>query len=308
MTKDELLKQIKSEHRKSDSVFTSFFVTADLIDSNICYATNNIFCSFDIPLEPVFKGDKLLFDKKFYASKSNLLNSSGLIFGFCLYYAKNKGDTLKQFLDRFDFALNQYPNHLSFPQMENESSDDKKISEPEVTGIFSAEDIRRARNISFAARTFYSCGRAVPWFLSVLKPLRITPSAFFADFSEWQRCNNCDYKSGFNPENEKYQNIEKMQLLFLDQKYEEKGKAEMLSLVHDVVKINGAMSRLCADDENASLKRTLKDEIVLETSYNPDDLLSEEAFDLESFYENVCMEDSTVRLFLTDYGPDYEIL
>lgn len=297
-TKEELLAQIKSEKRQNKNLFTSFFVDASCIDNAVCREAQNIFCSFDIPLNPSFKGEKLLFDKKSYASKANLLNSAGLVFGFCLYYAKDKGDSLKAFTDRFDFALNQYPNHVEFPQSDLAPGEE---GEAKVTQIFSAQDIRKARDISFAARTFYSSGRAVPWFLSVLKPLRITPSAFFADFSEWQRVNNCDYKSGFNPEKEKHEALEKMQLLFLEQKYEEKGKSEMFSLVQDVVRVNGAMSRLCDD---ASGKNP---EIKLTTSYNPDDLFSEEVMDLEYFFENVCMEESKVRLFVTEEGPDYEI-
>ncbi len=300
-TKEDLLAQIKSERRQNKNLFSSFFVDVSCIDSAVCREAEKIFCSFDIPLNTSFKGNKLLFDKKLYASKASLLNNSGLVFGFCLYYALDQGDTLKNFYDRFDFALNQYPNHVEFPQLEESDSRsaEEKLYEPKVTGIFSAQDIRQARNVAFSARTFYSCGRAVPWFLSVLRPLRITPSAFFADFSEWQRVNNCDFKSGFVPENEKHSEIEKMQLLFLEQKYEEKGKASMFTLVSDVVRLNGAMSRL----SDGNIK-----EITVETSYSPDDLFSEEVMDLDYFIENVCMEESKVRLFVTDEGPDYEIL
>ena len=296
--KEELLAQIKSEKRQNKNLFTSFFVDASCIDNAVCREAQNIFCSFDIPLNPSKKGDRLLFDKKSYASKANLLNNAGLIFGFCLYYAKDEGDTFKFFSDRFDFALNQYPNHVEFPQFDLNPGE---RGEPKVSGIFSAQDIRKARDLAFAAKTFYSAGRAVPWFLSVLKPLRITPSAFFADFSEWQRVNNCDYKSGFNAEKEKHEAIEKMQLLFLEQKYEEKGKFDMFTLVSDVVRVNGAMSRLCDDTSGKN------PEIKLTTSYNPDDLFSEEVMDLEYFFENVCMEESKVRLFVTEDGPDYEI-
>ena len=297
--KDELLLQIKSERRQNENLFSSFFVDASCIDNSVCREAARIYCSFDIPLNPSLKGDKLLFDKKSYASKANLLNSSALVFGFCLYYAKDKGDTFKLFTDRFDFAFNQYPNHVDFPQFDSVPGDE---DEPKVTGIFSAQDIRKARDLSFAARTFYSCGRAVPWLLSILKPLRISPSAFFQDFSEWQRVNNCDYKSGFNPEKEKHKDIEKMQLLFLEQKYEEKEKSEMFTLVSDIVKLNGAMSRLCDDSSSKT------SEYILETSYNPDDLFSEEVLNLEYFFENVCMEECHIRLFVNQDGPDYEII
>ena len=173
-----------------------------------------------------------------------------------------------------------------------------ELDPPKVTGIFSAQDIRYCRDTAFACQTFYTAGRAVPWFLSVLKPLRIYASRFFSDFAEWQRVNNCSYKSGFDPHAAAHKEIEKMQLVFLDQKYEEKNCHNLITLVHDIVALNGAMSRLAGEGEQAQLV----------TSYNPDDLLSEEAVDLVSFSENVCMEECKVRIFETEDGPDYEVL
>ena len=272
--------------QKAPEVFISIRIKAEIIDREIAAAATQIFCSFDIPLECESKGEKLLFDKKFYASKAKLLNDFGLVFGFYLDYAVVPGDSLKAFLDRIDFAVQQYPNHIDFPE----------IDAPKVTGLFSAKDIRYARDVSFACQTFYTSGRAVPWFLSVLKPLRIYSSRFFADFAEWQRCNNCDYKSGFTPEKETHKSIEKMQLLFLDEKYEEKNCHQLISLVHDIVALNGAMSRVAGENEESSVV----------TSYNPDDLLSEEALNLASFCENVCMETCTVHVFAGEDGVDYE--
>lgn len=302
-SKKELLDQLKLERRKNEDLWTTFFVDAGCIDGQVCSEALKIFCSFDIPLTVNEKGGKILFDKKFYAAKARLLNQYGLIFGFSMEYAVGADDSLKAFLDRFDFAINQYPNHLVFPQTDTSGgesgSGESNGGEPKVTATFSAQNIRQARDICFAARTFYTCGRSVPWFLSVLKPLRITPSAFFADFADWQRCNNADFKSGFNPENEKHSAIEKMQLLFLEEKYEEKGKHRLRGLVKDIVRINGAMSRISAGE---------KTEEILEVSYNPEDLLSEESMDLEGFYENVCLEECKIRLFAGEDGLDFEIL
>jgi hypothetical protein len=290
--KNRLLRLMKLITQHAPDVFVSFLADAGIIDREVISAAQNIFCSFDIPLECSEKGGHLLFDKKFYANKARLLNESGLVFGFHLTYANLPGDSLKLFMDRLDFAIQQYPNHIDFPQTESEEYEAK------VSGTFSAADIRYCRDTSFACRSFYSAGRAVPWFLSILKPLRIYPSRFFSDFAEWQRVNNCSYKSGFNPEGENHKDIEKMQLLFLDEKYEEKNCHSLISLMHDIVKLNGAMSRLAGEGE----------ETQLVTSYNPDDLLSEEALDLASFADNVCMEECKVRIFAGDYGPDYEVL
>ncbi len=292
--KRRILKIINLIAQQAPGVFVSILADAQTIDREVAAAATQIFCSFDIPLECTTKGGKLLFDKKFYSAKARLLNDFGLVFGFMLTYAVCPEDTLKAFLDRFDFAVQQYPNHIDFPQTMNEEQQKTAV----VTGCFSAKDIRYARDVSFACRTFYTSGRAVPWFLSVLRPLRIYPSRFFADFAEWQRCNNCDYKSGFVPEAASHKEIEKMQLLFLDEKYEEKNQHALIPLVHDIIAINGAMSRLAGEGEEA----------VLVTSYNPDDLLSEEAVDLVSFHENVCMEECKIRIFETENGPDYQII
>ena len=292
--KRRVLKIINLIAQYAPDVFVSILTDASVIDREVAAAATQIFCSFDIPLEVQSKGGKILFDKKFYSAKSRLLNDFGLVFGFQLTYAQVPGDSLKLFLDRLDFAVQQYPNHIDFAQTMN--SEEEKTAK--VTGFFSAQDIRYARDLAFSCRTFYTSGRAVPWFLSVLKPLRIYASRFFADFAEWQRCNNCDYKSGFVPEAVPHKDIEKMQMLFLEQKYEEKGQHSLLLLVKDIVAINGAMSRVAGEGEESTIV----------TSYNPDDLLSEEAVDLAAFCENVCMEECKVRIFADEEGPDYEVL
>ena len=292
--KRRVLKIINLIAQYAPDVFVSILADASVIDREIAAAATQIFCSFDIPLEVQSKGGKILFDKKFYSAKARLLNDFGLVFGFQLTYAQVPGDSLKLFLDRLDFAVQQYPNHIDFAQTMN--SEEEKTAK--VTGFFSAQDIRYARDLAFSCRTFYTSGRAVPWFLSVLKPLRIYASRFFADFAEWQRCNNCDYKSGFVPEAVVHKEIEKMQMLFLEQKYEEKGQHSLILLVKDIVAINGAMSRVAGEGEESTIV----------TSYNPDDLLSEEAVDLTAFCENVCMEECKVRIFADEEGPDYEVL
>ena len=292
--KRRVLKLINLIVQHAPDVFVSIYIEAQTIDREVAAAATQIFCSFDIPLRVASKGGKLLFDKKFYSNKARLLNDYGLVFGFDMTYAEEAGDSLKQFLDRLDFAIQQYPNHIDFPQTMN--TEEEKTAR--VTGIFSAQDIRYARDVSFACRTFYSSGRAVPWFLSVLKPLRIYASRFFADFAEWQRCNNCGYKSGFVPEAEKHLALEKMQLLFLEQKYEEKNQHELIPLVKDIVVLNGAMSRLAGEGEKSTIV----------TSYNPDDLLSEEAMNLTAFCENVCMEECRVHIFAGEEGPEFEVI
>lgn len=290
--KRKLLRLINKIAAEAPDLFVSILVDASIIDREVVSAASQLFCSFDIPLECTEKGGKLLFDKKYYANKARLLNDYGLVFGFHMTYGLLPGDTQKAFFDRLDFAVQQYPNHIDFPQLEKNTD-----METKVTGILSAKDIRYIRDVAFACKTFYTSGRAVPWFLSVLKPLKIYPSRFFADFAEWQRCNNCDYKSGFIPEAEEHKSIEKMQKLFITMKYEEKNCRELEVVVKDIITINGAMARLAGENE----------ESVVETSYHPEDLLSPEAYDIAAFAENVCMEPCKVKIFTDEDGPNFEL-
>jgi len=292
--KKRILKLMSLIVREAPEVYFNIMIDASVIDKEIVGAASEIFCCLDIPLKCSEKGGKLLFDKKFYANKAKILNDYGLVFGFYLDVAVVEGDSLKLFMERLDFAVQQYPNHLDFPQLE---IDDDEV-QAKVTGLFSAKDIRYCRDVAFSCKTFYTCGRAVPWFLCVLKPLRIYPSKFFADFAEWQRCNNCDFKSGYDPEKEIHISIEKMQVLFLEEKLEEKHCSELKTLVSDVVRLNGAMARVAGEGE----------ECQVETSYSPDDIFSEEVFDLQAFVENVCMMECKVQVFAGEEGPDYQII
>ena len=273
-------------------LFVSVVVNPEILDMEICRQSMKLNCSLEIPFRVQKNG---LFDKKFFARRAAMLNNSGLVFGVQLFYADSRADSLKAFKERLDFAIEQFPNHIAFPQTE----DSETAETAQVMQTFSAGEIRTARNIAFACRTFYSAGRAVPWFKSVLSALRISSAAFFSDFAEWQRCNNCDYKSGFVPENASHHDIEKMQLVFLQQKFEEKKKSGMFTACSDIVCMNGALSRLVSDGT----------ESVMETDYDPEEIFGPEAMDLEAFVNDLCMEHFTVKIFMNDAGePDFKVL
>ena len=273
-------------------LFVSVVVNPEILDMEICRQCMKLNCSLEIPFRVQKNG---LFDKRFFARRAAMLNNSGLVFGVQLFYADSRADSLKAFKERLDFAIEQFPNHIAFPQTE----DSETAETAQVMQTFSAEEIRAARNIAFACRTFYSAGRAVPWFKSVLSALRISSAAFFSDFAEWQRCNNCDYKSGFVPENASHHDIEKMQLVFLQQKFEEKKKSGMFTACSDIVCMNGALSRLVSDGT----------ESVMETDYDPEEIFGPEAMDLEAFVNDLCMEHFTVKIFMNDAGePDFKVL
>lgn len=291
-SKGDILAFAKKALSEGDEVFHFVPVKVRDIDIQVVNALLPLYCSVEIGLFPVEKNDSLLLDKKLYSSKAQLLNNAGLVWGFSMDYGQKKADTFRLFRDRLDFACSLYPNHIHFDQTEDPSY------VPKPTAVFSSKDLDFSRGMAFACRTFYTCGRAVPWFNTVVHALKITPSSFFSDFDEWQQCNNCSFITGFVPEKEMHMTLEQMQLHFLEQKFEEKHKSHLFKAVSDIVRLNGAFSRVCEEGEESELN----------LSYNPDDVLSPASLDLPSFCENVTMENCTVRVFAAEEGPDYKII
>ena len=132
----------------------------------------------------------------------------------------------------------------------------------------------------------------------MLSPLKIRASVLLSDFAEWQRCNNCNLKSGFNPKAENHSVIEKMILSFLKFKYEEKKLFHAFPIVEDFVKLQGAFSRACGEGE----------ESILDLSYSPEDLCSPYIQDILGFFDEVCMEACSVKVFNTEEGPDWSFV
>lgn len=272
-------------------IFISFPLEVSLVNQEIIRLCQSLYCSIDIPLVGHEKNGALLFDKKLFSSKARLLNDAGIVFGFDAEWGKQPGDTFKAFRERIDFAIQLYPNHIDFVQFSEEK-------DPAPTGVYSSKDLDFSHGIAFACRTFYSAGRAVPWFNIALNALKINSSTFFADFEEWQQCSSCSLESGFVPEDVPHEQIEKMQLVFLKEKFEEKHKSHLYEAIADLVRLNGAFSRVAQENQ----------ESLIETSYNPDDLLSPYSFDIASFVENCPMESCQVKIFAGEDCPDYRIL
>lgn len=293
--KGKLLHFLQVFAQKAGDVFLTLPVQADVLDLDVCKACSELYCTLEIPLEGVNKGNSYLFDKKFYSRRAQMLNTLGLVFGFDIDFACVPGDSVKAFRDRLDFALSLYPNHIDFPQIDSQNDSNSSIKLPKPTATFSTQDIKMTKETAFAASTFYSYGRAVTWFLAVLAPLKMTPAKFFQDFAEWQNHNNCSIRSGWKPEQAKHTEIEKMQLAFLKFKYEEKNKPQLFEVVSNVVRLNGAFSRCFGEGEESRLELT----------YNPDELLSGAAMDIQGFFDNSFMENSTVKIFMGEDGAEW---
>ena len=281
----------KKAARLAPDVYYSIPAQAQILDTELVGLLQNLFCSVDVVMRGPL-GQKFFLDKKLFSKKAALLNNAGIVFGFLMDWARADGDSVKSFRDRIDFALPLYPNHIDFEQLFS----DKK--EARNTATFSSQDITWARDVAYAINVFYSEGRAVPWFNSVLKPLKIAPSKFFSDFAEWQRCNNCGYDARKKISEESHKEIEKMQVLFLEEKYSEKRLERLLPVAVDLVKLNGAFSRLEGEGEESEVK----------LNFNPEDLMSPAALDINSFEENVCMEECRIKIFAAGGSPDYKFL
>ncbi len=272
-------------------LFLSLPIDIRQIDPPLIERLANLFISIEIPLEGSYKAGTLSFDKKVYKAKANLLNNEGLVFGFTMGWGVQEGDSFKSFRDRLDFATSLYPNHIDFPQFTNGGAEAK------ATGTYSSKDLDFSRSMAFACRTFYTAGRAVPWFNQIVAALKISPSSLFADADEWQQCNNCSYYTEFVPENAEHKEIERMQLSFLKEKFEEKHKGQLWTAAEDLIRLNGAFSRVVEEGEDS----------ILELSYNPDDLLSPAVYELAKFCDTVTEEPCTVKIFEGQSGPDYKI-
>ncbi len=280
-------------------LFISLPVEARIIDPDLLEKLSDLFVSIEIPLEGELKNGSLGLNKKLYKAKAALLNQAGLVFGFSMGWGVQEGDTFRAFRDRLDFATSLYPNHIDFPQFAPSSANGTASgTTPKPTGTYSSKDLDFSRTMAFACRTFYTAGRAVPWFNQIVAALKITPSTLFADADEWQQCNSCSYYTEFVPEDAEHTELERMQLTFLKEKFEEKHKTQLWTAAEDLIRLNGAMSRVVEEGEESQLELT----------YSPDDLLSPAAADLARFCDSVTEEPCTVKIFDGRDGPDYKIL
>ncbi|OJF76917.1 MAG: hypothetical protein BKP49_04945 [Treponema sp. CETP13] len=281
--KKHLLHFIQLALEKAPSVFYDFYLEAaagpsSVIDDKTIEAFSQLFCSLHIPVP---KKDYF----KPFSKKIARLNNQGLVFGFELNSTCYTG--MKSFCEVLNFAIELYPNDVMIV-----------TSDLKPNACLTTQDIKKIKWLSFAVYTFYSAGRAVPWFNAALLALRITPFKFFTDFSEWQYCNHASINE-FNPDNVSHTELEKMQLVFLQIKFEEKGLLHVFPVLKDLVCLQGAFSRVSAGESNQE---------ILDISYYPDDILSPFAMDLISFADQVCMENTTIKVFARENEPDFQII
>ena len=266
--------------------------------------------------EEVLKKVNRSFNKAQFVKNINILNQEGVIFGFDLIYGLpgdnlsgfcNSIDfALNLMPNNLElFCLSVLPGTDLFDAAKGYGlvfQEEAPYHVIETPG-FSKADMGSASKIAAACNVFYNQGRAVPWFASLMKALQVKPSKFFKDFIAWYESKKCN----FAPKNGKKLSIEELSLACVSHKEVEKlqldflrdfleggsssgktgknsvkssgktGKKQyLLPTIENIIKFNGAISRVTADGTNEKLS----------LAFHPDDLASPYAADMVFFAKN----------------------
>jgi len=235
--------------KKAPHIHFHFEVRSEFIDKEMAQLFAQITCSLQIGLQSadpvVLKGIGRVFNRKDFEKRVAMLNEAGAVFGFDLMYGL-PGDTLKGFRESLDFALRQYPNHLDiFPlailpgtalASRVEALGLHHLPAPPYTLIstadFSTADMALAAQLANACDIFYSRGKAVAWFNSVVNALKLTPSDFLGQFAEWLAADSNRILQETDLDDIQ---VWQMQRRFLQQKFSSKQLNRLLPLVLDLI-------------------------------------------------------------------------
>ena len=304
----ELLRLIAS---KTPDTFFYFEARAEFIDRELAREFTRIPCALQIGLqsenEETLKLVNRPFDKKKFIRGLTVLNEEGVTFGLDLIYGL-PGESFGSFREGIDFAVSMLPNNLEIfclsvlPGTELADIADalgldyKKEPPYHVvkTKLFSCEDMERARKIAASCSYFYNAGRAVSWFNAVCRVLKMKASKIFEIFYQKNTmlCENvCNCECN-------HADIEKVQLHFLREIFNERGMMKYIHVVEDIVKFYGAISRTTA---------TGKGEVVV-LNYNAEYVASEYASDIRWFYENIKPQKCKIQTFINHGVADFRFV
>ena len=286
--KSRAIKLLDYIRQKAKQIFFHFECRAEFISDELAKAFSKINCSLQIGLqsasEEVLKTVNRNFNKKDFIKKISILNNYGIIFGFDLIYGLPK-DNYEGFKNNIDFAISLYPNHIELFCLSvlpgtalfddaNKLNLSYELQPPYhviESDSFSKVEIEKARKISIACNLFYSQGRAVSWFNSLMHLLKMKPSNFFEKFVLF-----LEDKKLLDKEICNHKQIEKLQIEFVNNILKQKNFEKYYLLIKNLIELNGALSRSYSDGENTELS----------LSYHPDDLMSEYSQDLKFFLSN----------------------
>ena len=324
-SKERAIKMLKIIEKKAPGMFFYFEARAEFIDRELARAFARIPCCLQIGLQSanpeVLKNVHRTLDKKKFEKNIGFLNEEGVTFGFDLIYGL-PGDNFAGFCQSIDFALALYPNNLELFCLSvlpgTDLHDSAKgfglewESEPPYhvlhTPQFGEKDLAKAEKLALATNLFYTKGRAVAWFNSILYVLHEKPSEFLKGFTNY-------IESGFLSSEQKTKfastgsirdwsaeknstQIEELQLAFIQKKFREKHKDRFLPAAEDLIRIHSALGRCTFDGTESTFT----------THYHPDDVMSEYGTDIEFFTENCGKQKCKVKVFVGDNGADWRCL
>ena len=304
----ELLRLIAS---KTPDTFYYFEARAEFIDRELAREFTRIPCALQIGLqsanEETLKLVNRPFDKKKFIRGLTVLNEEGVTFGLDLIYGL-PGESFGSFREGIDFAVSMLPNNLEifclsvlpgtdlFERADGLGLEYEKEPPYHVikTNLFSMDDMERARRLAGSCSYFYNAGRAVSWFNAVCRVLKMKASKIFEIFYQkntmlCENVCNCECK---------HADIEKVQLHFLKEIFNERGMMKYIHVVEDIVKFYGAISRTTD---------TGKGEVVV-LNYNAEYVASDYASDIRWFYENIKPQKCKIQTFINHGVADFRIV
>lgn len=250
--RERAVKILRLIKKIAPQVHFHFEVRSEFLDRQQAELFASITCSLQIGLQSadplVLKQSGRSFNRADFTAKVALLNNAGAVFGFDLIYGL-PGDTLAGFRKSVDFALGLYPNHLDiFPLAllpgtrlaarsaelglhHNQAPPYLLTASP----TFPEVDMTVAARLAAACDIFYSRGKAVSWFLSVLHPLRMAPSRFLEAFYRYAEKQDVklEYSDGLSEEM-----IFELQSGFIAEVFTEKRLTKLLPLGLDLIRYN----------------------------------------------------------------------
>ena len=309
--KKEALSMLRLIKQITPETFYYFEARAEFIDKEMAEAFSKINCSLQFGLQSahpeVLKLVNRSLDRKTFSRNINLLNQTGVVFGFDLIYGL-PGDTFAGFKESIDYALSLYPNNLELFCLSVLPGTDlyeraatlgltyQTLPPYHVTRTLTMNegDLEKARTLSFAVNVFYTQGRAVPWFNSLLHLIHQSPSAFLSDFESFLKKQKVSFEDACAIP---FEEITKLQLDFIQEKLSAKYK-RYLPLVKDVLLLNAALSQALAQGK----------ESLVSLTYHPDDLTSEYASDFVFFANNARPYKNRTKVFIGKNGVDFRLV
>ena len=318
INKDRALSIIKLIKENAPDIHFTFEIRAELLDEELAEAFSELHCSLQIGLQSsqvnVLKNVNRSLNPNQFSEKIDLLNKFGAVFGLDLIYGL-PGDTITGFMDSFDYALSQIPNHLDifrlsifpgtvlFDRAEHFNLKFKKevpysvISSPGYSEL----DLAESEKIADAVDIFYNKGKSAPWFLSVVDVLDIRSSKFISDFSLFL-INNPIYKNPYI-----------LQYKFLEYIFGKSERTEYLSIALDICKFHNLYSEALyavADSNEKQLKvsslldeKFIKSPVLKAAVFSFDVNLYAELgmIDIKSFKRNNIPEKTYALIFNNGY-------